>query len=41
LTIIVAPEEISMNKVIIRNMKDGKEMVENIGDLDKKIYKFL
>ena len=41
LTIIVAPEEISMNKVIIRNMKDGKEMVENIRDLDKKISKFL
>jgi histidyl-tRNA synthetase len=41
LTIIVAPEEISMNKVIIRNMKDGKEMVENIEDLDKKIYQFL
>jgi histidyl-tRNA synthetase len=41
LTIIVAPEEISMNKVIIRNMKDGKETVENIRDLDKKISKFL
>jgi histidyl-tRNA synthetase len=41
LTIIVAPEEISMNKVIIRNMKDGKEMVENIEDLDKKISQFL
>ncbi|HSE99264.1 MAG TPA: histidine--tRNA ligase [Nitrososphaeraceae archaeon] len=41
LTIIVAPEEISMNKVIIRNMKDGKEMIENIEDLDKKIAQFL
>jgi histidyl-tRNA synthetase len=41
LTIIVAPEEISMNKVIIRNMKDGKEMIENIKDLDKKIHQFL
>lgn len=41
LTIIVAPQEISMNKVIIRNMKDGKEMVENIEDLDKKIPQFL
>ena len=41
LTIIVAPEEISINKVIIRNMKDGKEMVENIEDLDKKISQFL
>ncbi|HJU59321.1 MAG TPA: histidine--tRNA ligase [Nitrososphaeraceae archaeon] len=41
LTIIVAPEEISMNKVIIRNMKDGKERVEDIEDLDKKISQFL
>jgi histidyl-tRNA synthetase len=41
LTIIVAPEEFSMNKVIIRNMKDGKEMVENIEDLDKKLAQFL
>lgn len=41
LTIIVAPQEISMNKVIIRNMKDGKEIVENIEDLDKKIPQFL
>jgi histidyl-tRNA synthetase len=41
LTIIVAPQEISMNKVIIRNMKDGKEMVENIEDLEEKIHQFL
>ena len=41
LTIIVAPEEISKNNVIIRNMKDGKEIVENIEYLDKKIPQFL
>jgi histidyl-tRNA synthetase len=41
LTIIVAPEEISKNNVIIRNMKDGKEIVENIEFLDKKIPQFL
>jgi len=41
LTIIVAPEEISKNNVIIRNMKDGKEIVENIKYLDKKIAQFL
>jgi histidyl-tRNA synthetase len=41
LTIIVAPEEISKNNVIIRNMKDGKEIVENIESIDKKILQFL
>ncbi len=41
LTIIVAPEEISKNNVIIRNMKDGKEIVENLEYLDKKIPQFL
>ena len=41
LTIIIAPDEISRNKVIIRNMIDGKEMVENIEDLEKKITLFL
>ena len=41
LTIIVAPEEISKNNVIIKNMKDGKEIVENIEYLDKKIPQFL
>jgi histidyl-tRNA synthetase len=41
LTIIVAPEEISKNNVIIKNMKDGKEIVENIESLDKKILQFL
>lgn len=41
LTIIIAPDEISKNKVIIRNMIDGKEMVENIEDLEEKISHFL
>jgi len=41
LTIIIAPEEISKNQVIIRNMLDGKEMVENIENLEKKISNFL
>ena len=41
LTIIVAPEEIAKNNVIIKNMKDGKEIVENIESLDKKIPQFL
>lgn len=41
LTIIVAPEEITKNNVIIKNMKDGKEIVENIESLDKKIPQFL
>ncbi|MGE3859170.1 MAG: histidine--tRNA ligase [Nitrososphaeraceae archaeon] len=41
LAIIVGPEEISMNKVIIRNMKDGKEIVVNIEDLDKKLSQLL
>ena len=41
LAIIVGLEEISLNKVIIRNMKDGKEIVVNIKDLDKKILQLL
>jgi histidyl-tRNA synthetase len=41
LTIIVAPEEISKNKVIIKNMKSGKETVEKLESLDKKISQFL
>ena len=41
LTIIVAPEEISKNNVIIKNMKSGKETVEKLESLDKKIYQFL
>lgn len=41
LTIIIAPDEISKNKLIIRNMIDGKEMVENIEDLEEKISHFL
>lgn len=41
LTIIIAPDEITKNKVIIRNMIDGKEMVENIEDLEEKISHFL
>ena len=41
LAIIVGLEEISMNKVIIRNMKDGKEIVVNIEDLNKKILQLL
>jgi histidyl-tRNA synthetase len=41
LAIIIAPDEISKNKVIIRNMIDGKEMVENIEDLEEKIFHFL
>ena len=41
LTIIVAPEEISKNNVIIKNMKSGKETVEKLESLDKKISQFL
>ncbi|HET7643819.1 MAG TPA: His/Gly/Thr/Pro-type tRNA ligase C-terminal domain-containing protein, partial [Nitrososphaeraceae archaeon] len=41
LVIIVGLEEISLNKVIIRNMKDGKEIVVNIKDLDKTILQLL
>ena len=41
LAIIVGLEEISLNKVIIRNMKDGKEIVVNIKDLDKTILQLL
>jgi histidyl-tRNA synthetase len=41
LTIIVAPEEISKNNVIIKNMKSGKETVEKLESLDKKISEFL
>ena len=41
LTIIVAPEEISKNSVIIKNMKSGKETVEKLESLDKKISQFL
>jgi len=41
LTIIVAPEEISKNNVIIKNMKSGKETVEKLELLDKKISQFL
>jgi histidyl-tRNA synthetase len=41
LTIIVAPEEISKNNVIIKNMKSGNETVEKLESLDKKIYQFL
>jgi histidyl-tRNA synthetase len=41
LTIIVAPEEISKNNVIIKNMKSGKETVEKLETLDKKISQFL
>jgi histidyl-tRNA synthetase len=40
-TIIIAPDEISKNKVIIRNMIDGKEIVENIDNLEEKISHFL
>jgi histidyl-tRNA synthetase len=41
LTIIVAPEEIAKNNVIIKNMKSGKETVEKLESLDKKISQFL
>ena len=41
LTISVAPEEISKNNVIIKNMKSGKETVEKLELLDKKISQFL
>jgi histidyl-tRNA synthetase len=41
LTIIVAPEEISKNNVIIKNMKNGKETVENVESLENKISQFL
>jgi histidyl-tRNA synthetase len=41
LTIIVAPEEISKNNVIIKNMKSGKETVEKLESLNKKISEFL
>jgi histidyl-tRNA synthetase len=41
LTIIVAPEEISKNNVIIKNMNSGKETVEKLESLDKKISQFL
>ena len=41
LTIIVAPEEISKNNVIIKNMKNGKETVEKVESLENKISQFL
>jgi histidyl-tRNA synthetase len=41
LTIIVAPEEISNNNIIIKNMKSGEETVETLESLDKKISQFL
>ena len=41
LTIIVAPEEISKKNVIIKNMESGKETVEKLELLDKKISQFL
>jgi histidyl-tRNA synthetase len=40
-TIIVAPEEISQNSVIIKNMKNGNETVEKIEALENKISQFL
>ena len=41
LTIIVAPEEISKNNVIIKNMNNGKETVEKVESLENKISQFL
>lgn len=41
LTLIIAPNEISKNNVIIKNMKDGTEMIENIESLDKNIHQLL
>jgi histidyl-tRNA synthetase len=41
LAIIVGPAEISMNNVIIRNMKDGKEVVVNLNNIDEKISNLL
>jgi len=41
LAIIVGPDEISMNNVIMRNMKDGKEVVVNLNDIDEKISNLL
>ncbi|HEX5891763.1 MAG TPA: His/Gly/Thr/Pro-type tRNA ligase C-terminal domain-containing protein, partial [Nitrososphaeraceae archaeon] len=41
LTIIVAPEEISKNNIIIKNMNSGEETVETLDSLEKKIFQFL
>jgi len=41
LTIIVAPEEISKNHIIIKNMKSGEETLETLESLEKKISQFL
>ena len=41
LTLIIAPNEISKNNVIIKNMKDGTEIIENIESLDKNIHQLL